>query len=500
MLVPHSYKYTRSHLGDAHNEKDPRNKLKRVKPERAKTELASGQGRVIKHAPLSLSHSMPATAIAMPSQPLSIPARAVSGSRRHDDQPRTRPQPLTTRSRDHKTVHKRDALPSSVAALLAVTAIPPPRRNQPRRKRADPRRISIDELVQEWRQDALHTSSIGSHKSMDVLLESVDQSADETSSAPEESCILLGSRTTSSDSIPSLEDDDRSVLSHSGPCTPEVTRSGRSSSFGGKKSRPSLPLVEDCGRDHPLTPQPKDHDLDTYDESPLSVQPVDLTRRKSSFKSNLTLSLQALKTRALSSLQQLNLNTTTSSTSNSSPMSSMSDAALWQHPFIFPRLTSELRPSYSGAPSQSQRRYFNPLPLNFDEQQGVYRQALHSTLLLDEDAKAAPMIQMQTYERAARSRKSSRRSNNSKSSSMTEAGRALNGAPLVRQREPRENGDFLRVVVLEMNMRRQGKLENNMGGRARIWLPARRMNGCENDEVEEGRVPRRWIGVTADNN
>ena len=43
-----------------------------------------------------------------------------------------------------------------------------------------------------------------------------------------------------------------------------------------------------------------------------------------------------------------------------------------------------------------------------------------------------------------------------------------------RPREPRENSDFLRIVVLEMNMRRTGKLDADATGKARIWLPPRR--------------------------
>jgi len=57
-----------------------------------------------------------------------------------------------------------------------------------------------------------------------------------------------------------------------------------------------------------------------------------------------------------------------------------------------------------------------------------------------------------------------------------------------RQREPRENRDFLRVLVAEMNMRRAGKLADGKceggkgeagkgeggkraGGKAALWLP-----------------------------
>lgn len=44
---------------------------------------------------------------------------------------------------------------------------------------------------------------------------------------------------------------------------------------------------------------------------------------------------------------------------------------------------------------------------------------------------------------------------------------------MVRQREVRENPDFLRVIVLEMNMRRGGKLSETAPGKARLVLPPR---------------------------
>lgn len=40
-----------------------------------------------------------------------------------------------------------------------------------------------------------------------------------------------------------------------------------------------------------------------------------------------------------------------------------------------------------------------------------------------------------------------------------------------RQREPRENRDFLRIFVCEMNMRKNGKLSDDAVGHAKLWLP-----------------------------
>ena len=100
---------------------------------------------------------------------------------------------------------------------------------------------------------------------------------------------------------------------------------------------------------------------------------------------------------------------------------------------------------------------------------------------------------MQTYSRGSRGSKG--RTPSTKTDGDAEAdGSVVNAAvaAAMRQREPRENSDFLRVVVLEMNMRREGKLEM---GRAKIWLPPRQ--SVESDVAVQGTIPRRWIGVSA---
>jgi hypothetical protein len=163
------------------------------------------------------------------------------------------------------------------------------------------------------------------------------------------------------------------------------------------------------------------------------------------------------------------------------------DHMLWSHPFLFPRFSSEIRPAVDGNASEAQRRYLNPIPLTFEEWEAPFQQALHAPYLAEAVADA-PTIQMQTYSRGRRRGGGSKRGTPSPSS---EAGRALLGPESARQREVRENSDFLRVVVLEMNMRRQGKLET---GRAKIWLPPREVSPFS---AKTGKVPKRWVGVSA---
>ena len=437
------------------------------------------------------------------------------------DHPRQRSSSQRSRnSTASKTQHQKDALPPSVAALLAMTAIPPPRKSRTRSKPKETLpKISIDDLVQEWKQEAAVRPSVGSHKTMEILLE--DVTVDDSLSLDQVSINYESYSTTrseSSDSLPSLDLDDQSVVSSSDPATPGHVRSLRASSIGtGKRTkvRSSLP-AEDTSFDHPLDPE-LDTDSDVESISSLAAGQPETPRQKASFRSNITLSLQALKSRALSSLAQLHINSSDPGSETAIQPYAFSDATLWQNPFMFPRIGPEIRPQpFTGTPTKSERRYFNPTPLNFDEQQGHFRQALHAPLNLEgDDNEYLTMIQMKTYNRAgqAKTRKSSR-SSTSGPDPKSEAGRALaaGGQPIGRQREPRENSDFLRVVVLEMNMRRGGKLEETMPGRARIWLPPRQRatavtepTACSQGKSctcrgQDSSVPRRWRSVVADEN
>lgn len=380
--------------------------------------------------------------------------------------------------------HDPNALPPAVAALLAVTAIPPRRPNRYRGKSGSERRISIEELVRDWKSDESLKSSYGTSPALDVLLEDTEEclfDGEPRKDGLSQPCYL-NARSASSESMPSLESDDRSILSVGSPSTPESLRSRRSYQNLKKEKSRSLPATEDCALDHPLVPR---SESDEDDEFLLPTQKQPATKSRSSFKSNLTASLQNFKNAAVNSISSLGRASSAQTMSRfaSPPI----DDALWSHPFLFPRLSSEIRPSVSGTPSLAERRYLNPMPLTFEEQEAPFQQALHAPFLA-ELVEDAPIIQMQTYNRGRRRGSPARKGGPNPNS---EAGRALMGADGVRQREVRENPDFLRVVVLEMNMRREGKLEQ---GRARIWLPPREVSPAPG---MSDRVPRRWQGVSA---
>ena len=398
------------------------------------------------------------------------------------------------------SAHDPHSLPPSVAALLAVTQIPRPKAHQVRRKKPAHRQVTIDELVNEWKNDVSFSPSYGSSPALSMLLEDQDETEFQSRSLPEgQARDYLQSRSASAESIPSLDDnDDKSMLSLPSPPTPEYSLRKRTSMSNFKKEKlpRSAPATEDCGLDHPLEPSPS---TDEPDDSLIISAPEATANTPSTkptkprFTSNLTLSLQALKTAALTKLTSSFTLSSASAPSQRTPSSPLSDDVLWSHPFLFPRFSPEVRPppTLTGTPSKAERRYLNPLPLTFEEQEAPFQQALHAPYLAEEIAEA-PAIQMQTYHRARRKGGGKKQAGAAGAvDPSSEAGRALMQG--VKMREPRENGDFLRVVVLEMNMRRVGKLES---GRAKMWLPPRQVAVSEGEGGGK-RVPVRWRGVSA---
>ncbi|KAH9871489.1 hypothetical protein IAQ61_005668 [Plenodomus lingam] len=437
---------------------------------------------------------MPATANMPPhSQPVVIPSRTPLKSLTSTQTVRARGHNGGRPSRSVKG-HDPSAVPPAVAALLAVTAIPkmPPRRQ--RKPSAMDRTISMDELIQEWKQDDSELSSSYGASPLDLLLGRVDESEDDCGSLmsmEQEKDSILTSRSISSESIPtmppSLDYDNPSYLSShwDNLSTPESL--GRKSLSERREKVVSSPPKEDCVFDHPLLhfgPEESEEMLQTNARELVSSLPTSNERFRS-FKSNLTASIQALKSAA-------------KNFSNFTAPSVPPDDFLTRS-LLSPSYTSEMRPKHlEGLPSPELRRYLNPQPAPISPTE--LSMHLHDSLTLDADADLeAPMIQMQTYERRGRSQKSKRAARNAATDPFSEAGRAATtGEPTVRQREPRENGDFLRVIVLEMNMRRVGKLDHKAVGKARIWLPPRKPVSGKSAAVQlVAGVPNRWVGIAA---
>ncbi|WPG99702.1 Hypothetical protein R9X50_00252100 [Acrodontium crateriforme] len=488
MITPRSFKYSSSPPADTLDEKRRRRTTRRTPP-------LVNTNKTMVPTPSSNTTSEPTRP---PSQPVAVPKT----DRLHNGTSKPIPSQdrrAHTLGRRRPKKHDPDALPPSVAALLAMTTIPRRKPNRFYRKSTDGHNMSIDQLVNEWKSEDSLKSSYSSSPLMNILLEDLDEIDTSLTSGNEsggdDECFAT--RCTSCESMPSLEADNLSMTSVGSPSTPESLRSRRSSNNLKRDRTRSLPVVEDCATDHPLaTSHAAEDDSDdfiVYTPGNRESRP----KNRTSFKSNLTLSLQVLKNAAINSISSFTSPTTSPPTRRN--QSESYNDMLWSHPFLFPRLSSEIRPAeFQGLPTEAQRRYLNPMPLTFEEQEAPFQQALHAPFLA-EQVVDVPTIELQTHSRGSPNRRrttTKTRSSNRSTDPSSEAGRAMQGAG-IRPREPRENSDFLRVVVLEMNMRRQGKLEN---GRARIWLPPRKPSPIlpTNTSLRTSlNPPRRWVSESA---
>ncbi|KAK6536607.1 hypothetical protein TWF281_000834 [Arthrobotrys megalospora] len=341
----------------------------------------------------------------------------------------------------------------SVAALkiLAATSIPlrpsapkyiangPRQRPRlPQRKSSDASPASLDSpssLLEFALNDALDEklslpiTRSNSQTFLNVLLSPPDLSDDySVATSPPRSALSI--RSLSTESIPSLANDDDGTFSWGAPVTPSPLR--RSSKLNKTFSPP-----EECILDHPL--------LIAESQEPSSDEEVDPTNLyteqekkklgafRLSFKSNLTASLRVLRSAARTF------------TSLSTPLTQPDDFLTRSILSISPQYnTDEKRPKYSDVPTPALRRYLNPSPKTFSRELGQFT---------DRNESIIASIQLETY----------------KHTIITPPPEV----PITRNREVRENSDFLRVIVLEMNMRRQGKLSDTSQGKARFVLPPR---------------------------
>ncbi|KAJ5620581.1 hypothetical protein N7510_004565 [Penicillium lagena] len=393
-------------------------------------------------------------------------------------------------------------IPTSFTSMLDATAIPVPRKTwTARRSRKLPRGNHVKDfsrMLQEGVQSKEdHLMEGSGNTALDILLSPPDEEDGNFSTENDsemESPFSL--RSESSDSTPSLEHDDQeSPYSLSLPLTPTSQRSPS------ERRQPRYSHSEDCALDHPLlhtdVDEPELADIIDHGEpsTPHSTVPAKRSaasfrslRLGSTFKSNLTASLRAIKSAAQS--------VSTFATPSVQP-----DDFLTRSLFtITPELTDDRRPPpMQDPPSPALRRYLNPTPISAAEID-VYRDHRHEPL--ESSRACAVSIQMQTYRR--NTGRGHRRSNFHVAASQGhDCAFDPEIPPMPRQREPRENSNFLRMVVLEMNMRRSGKLREDIPTRARVWLPPRKTNPHSlsadygDSDNNDSAVPSRWVGVSA---
>jgi hypothetical protein len=218
---------------------------------------------------------------------------------------------------------------------------------------------------------------------------------------------------------------------------------------------------------------------DREEEPNLPAVAIDEPRRKSAFKSNLTASLRALKSAAKS------FSTLTTPYLAPDDFLTRSIMSIDQKiPF-----TDERRPRLEDTPTPALRRYLNPTT------NAPIEAHVPSSLTQMSTTKCTASIQMQTYKVSRAGKGSSPTVISRRTQPTTEDDFTMTAGPVTRQRDMRENSDFIRIAVMEMAMRKKGKLDDQKPGRARWALPPRQAP-TKPYEIGEDGVPVRWIGVT----
>lgn len=431
----------------------------------------------------------------IPSRPVVIPTHTRVGGRRRTKESLTK----VRRASEEDVCHDPDSVPSSVAALFAMTSLPESRCQL---QAINGHKSRPTSRIQR-KADASHRSprnpiSTASPQSWDLLLSSPDDLDAEYSSFGSDTTLDAGSfvRSLSTDSMPSLDDDCGSLTSPptSVPSTPGM--SVRSRSGYERQGKEQSPKVENCILDHPLlaprTADESDSDNDNNTEIPVNSH-RGLLRPTSALKSNLSASFSLLRSAARSF-------------SNFTTPAISRDEYLTRSLLpISPPFTDERRPLPTKTPpGPALRRYLNPINVSPSE---LHTHQDHLKAPSDRD-RCTASIQLQSYNRGPRlSDKASAppvfvSSKEKPDGAIVAAAEGPFSSPSPRQREPRENSDFLRVIVLEMNMRRKGQLGDGVPGKARMSLPARQAGKREGTEdvpgaAVEREVPRRWIAVRA---
>lgn len=429
-----------------------------------------------KRRPAPRPPKMTMMAPAAPSKPVVIPTRTKKGPRQISSYARAEQV-----AKDGKRPHDPNALTPSVAAFRAISTTSKSRPKPSLRFSAEPWNPIEEEVYDAT--DKLSggvASSLSSPHSWRLLLSAPEDMGYDEGSTFGSNDALPGSesppRSLSTESMPSLDTDNESAYASSSPSTPGIPIR-RSHVQEGRSKSISSSVPEDSSSDHPLLTVHSKH------ESPQSVSFGNNVTVENNFSSSKRLSLRSNLT---SSLRRLRSAARTLSGSTASTSSSDEDKA---RPTIsqFSQFARERRPlPWTELPDPALRRYLNPMVISPAE---MYMHRDH------EDCNASTAsIQMQPYRPGARkSEKASTPPTFVLASTHNSPVHEPAVSTTARHREPRENSDFLRVIVLEMNMRKVGKLSDVAPGRARLWLPAREAK----TQSEEGSnvIPKRWVSV-----
>lgn len=388
-----------------------------------------------------------------------------------------------------------DAVPPSVAAILAGTNIPPPnRRGSMKQRQRKEARMTVDSIVprsqvseKDLSQELCFTRSSMSPFSrspLDVLLSPPDELGEEDASISDSVFTsTLSSRPGSFESLPSLGDSvgTGTMPSFDSPITPRTKRFRQP-----RRSLEPLPSPPGEEPDHPLSSKSTADEVEFRVFDPLPArsdkqQNTVFLPFKTALKSNLTASIRVLRS-AAKSISQF--------TSSSIPPEDLLVRSLLTVDPTVPFTDEKRPPVLEDEPTEAMRRYLNPTSsARLEVRTGGATSTRSYTA----------SIQMQTY-KVQRFRGSSQAANRGAISSTPESSKAPPTSSLPpgpRQREIRENSDFIRIAVMEHLMRKRGKLDDQREGHARWLLPPRQLNSKVYDIGPDG-VPVRWIPITQD--
>lgn len=417
-----------------------------------------------------------------------------------------KPQRHNNNSRDTSRygprIQQTKDLPPAVAALLANTAIPRPgRRPQSIKRNEQYQRLTVDAVLNHNSKKECSYNSI-ERSPLDLLLSPPDDLDDADVDSDSASPSYMTSTTMSSEDMgtPSLIDSSSREASPSPgnfPLTPSFrARQQRRVTPNRKQERvrePANSPPPEIVTDHPLsesdTINVEELDFRVFstsktEKSEDESSPPTPKPRKSAFKSNLTASLRALRS-AATALSNLAAPTIRPDDFLTRSIMTLDPRV----PFTDERMPPRLEDMGEGVATPALRRYLNPTT-----NAPIEAHVPHSLVQTSAPHKITASIQLQTYKVSAKALKPVVPKRGS--SSVSAESRIVEKGAAVKQRDMRENSDFIRVAVMEMLMRRNGKLADNVPGRARWALPPRQASTKE--YVVTDGVPARWIGVSAD--
>lgn len=450
------------------------------------------------------------------SDPVKIPIR---NTRRPPTQPE-RPGPTTiqvSRSNPASAPQIRPPKKESAQDILSSTTIPIRRKPRQRPAQRLPNCDYVADFSKLLRDDVQaqsepNLSGSWSNPQFEGLFGNIDGFMDDQMIVGSEGvdASILSTRSISSDSMPSLASPDDFSSNDMPSVSPATVRSPSDHRLR------QVASSEDCSDQHPLLVQVDDYPFSDTSTPELAISPPPKSRQKDilehkpyrSFKSSLTASLKALKSAAQ----------TVSNIATTPPLI-QPDEFLGASIFDFkPELTDDRRPPPSAEPpSLAMRRYLNPRAIVSDDSPAQ----LH--FWLDEKPSFQPGVP-EDRKRKVKVKKRNLANGTNPSKPKNSRNRTSQLPPVVqlatcipstirtpyasspptwleadgtpshkhraaqtltdgtsndlrfgqgqpRPREPRENRDFLRIYVCELNMRKTGKLSEEAVGHAKLWLP-----------------------------